>query len=82
MSIKDAMAEGVESFLKDEASAERDIPYLYEQEAKKERPSVNLHRHRWVNDEIHLSDARWAMFFLVCIGVGVLIGAILLKLIP
>jgi hypothetical protein len=79
MTIKDAMAEGVESFLKDEPGAERDTPYLYEQEAKKERPSKISRWHRWVNEEVEFS---WTGLVSVCIVIGLIFWAVIFELIP
>ena len=60
-----------------------DMPVLYGSEsAAKERPSKNLHAHRWINEELEFSNAQWTGLVAVCVVIGLLIGAILLKLIP
>ena len=57
-----------------------DMPYLYESEAKKERPAK--HPHRWLNAEIEVSKQTATAFVATCLAIGLIAGWIICKLLP
>ena len=60
-----------------------DMPVLYGSEsAAKERPSKNLHAHRWINEELEFSNAQWTGLVAVCIVIGLIFWAVIFELIP